>query len=165
MPTQILNGMSVSYGPTKRECAVSSLKTAGAKKELRVTILGTDLTTSTTGFNGGVAITAGIRSSDATLPAHSRITSAVLKVKEAFTSGGAATLTIGTCDMAGVVSDADGIDAAIALTSIDAEGDVIVCDGALIGAGVGDVDENAITVAAGTAVYTAGEAELVIEYV
>ena len=164
MPTQILNGMSVSYGPTKRECAVSGLKTAGGEKELRVTILATDLTLSTTGFNGGVAIASGIRSSDATLPANAAITKAVLKVKEAFTSAGAATLTIGTTDMAGVVSDADGIDATIALADIDAVGEVVVCNGALIGV-TGDAAENAITVAAGTAVYTAGVAELVVSYV
>ena len=164
MPTQILNGMTVSYGATKRECSVSALKTAGASKELRVTILATDLTLNTAGFNGGVAITAGIKSSDATLPAHAVITSAVLKVKEAFTSAGAATLTIGTCDMSGVVSDADGVDAAIALADLNAVGEVTICNGALINAD-GDVAENAITVAAGTAVYTAGVAELVISYV
>lgn len=102
---------------------------------------------------------------DAFLPAGSYITEAYLIVDDAFDSGGSATLTIGAYEQDGSTIDADGIDAAIALTAIDADGDVVVNDGALVG-GVVTVGANDayIELNYGTAAFTAGSGKVVISY-
>ena len=108
----------------------------------------------------------------ATIPRGSYIKKATLQVKTAFTSAGAATLDIGTYAANGDGSssgddDADGIDADIALTVIDAIGDVVVCNGASV-AGVvpvGIVANTDVAVVFGfeAAVFTAGAATLTLE--
>ena len=99
------------------------------------------------------------------LPKGSYIKSATLYVTEAFT-GSSSTLELGTFGTT-VVDDADGIDATIALTAIDAIGDVVLCDGVLVGAllPVGRTAKEDCTVTAswGTALFTAGKATLVVE--
>jgi len=122
---------------------------------LVVDITGTDLGTSADAPEAN----------DAFIPAGSYIKNAYLVVDEAFTSGGAATLTIGTQTADGTNIDADGIDATVALTVIDASGDVVVADGAQVG-GVVTVGANNAYVKAiyGTAAYTAGTAKLYVEY-
>lgn len=97
------------------------------------------------------------------IPAGAVINDAVLQVLEAFDAAGAATLTIGLKNSAGTAIDADGIDAAIALTAIDAVGDTVQCDGALVGTDIGTAD-GYIAVDVGTGPYTAGQAVLTIEY-
>ena len=126
----------------KRGTAVSP------KKALVMTITGTDLASSA----------ATPQDHDAFIPAGSFITSA-------FTSGGAATLTIGAYTQAGAAVDADGIDATVALAALAANKGV-ACDGALVGgtATVGAADVY-IEANYGTAAFTAGEAKLVIEYI
>ena len=100
------------------------------------------------------------------IPAGSVIVGATLVMTAAATSGGSATLTIGTYNAAGTAIDADGIDAAVALTAIDADGDVVRCDGAQAAGVLGYVSENAyIGAIYGTAAYTAGAAKLVVEYI
>lgn len=101
----------------------------------------------------------------ASLPANAWIKSATLIVKSAFTSGGAATMTIGTYLKSGVAIDADGIDAAIAIAAIDTVGETVLCDGAQVAgtATIGTADAY-FAIIAGTAVYTAGSARLAIEY-
>jgi hypothetical protein len=99
------------------------------------------------------------------IPAGAVITGATLVVTDAATSGGSATLTIGTYNEAGAAIDADGIDAGIALTAIDADNDVVRCDGAQVAGVGGKLAANAYVKAVyGTAAFTAGTAELVIEY-
>ncbi len=100
------------------------------------------------------------------IPANAIIVNADLVVTTAFTSGGAATLTIGTYNAAGTAVDADGIDATIAITAIDADGDVVQCDGAQV-SGLVTVGGAAVYVGAiyGTAAFTAGAAKLIIEYI
>jgi hypothetical protein len=100
----------------------------------------------------------------------STIKKATLMVSEAFTSGGAATLDLGLWGVsAGVVDDADGIDVDIALTAIDAIGDVVICDGAVvngvIAVGATANSNCAITASYETAVFTAGKATLIVEYI
>ena len=99
------------------------------------------------------------------IPANSLIHRATLRVTEAFVSGGATTLDIGFVNAAGTVIDQDGVDAAIAKTAIDAVGEVVQCDGVLVGgvATVGTADAY-ISCSVGTGPYTAGMAELTIEY-
>lgn len=103
---------------------------------------------------------------DAFIPAGSYITKAYFIVTTGFTSTGAATLTIGTQTKAGADIDADGIDATIALTSLNTAGKVIACDGAQVGAAitVGAADAY-ISVISATEVYTAGAGTLVVEYI
>ena len=99
------------------------------------------------------------------IPANSLILSATLVMTTAATSGGAATLTIGTYNAAGTAIDADGIDATVALTAIDAIGETVRCDGAhLTTAGLVTVDAY-IGLIYATAAYTAGAGKLYIEYV
>jgi hypothetical protein len=125
------------------------------KKALVMTITGTDLSSS--------ADTP--QDHDAFIPAGSYITGAHLIVTTAFTSGGSATLTIGTYQQDGTTVDADGIDATIALAALAANKGV-ACDGAAVG-GTATVGANDVYIEAnyGTAAFTAGEAKLVIEYI
>jgi hypothetical protein len=103
---------------------------------------------------------------DPVIPANSYITGAHLLVTTAFTSGGAATLTIGAYDSAGSAIDADGIDAAVALTAINATTKAVACDGALVGGAVMTGASDAyIKPNYGTAAFTAGAAKLVITYI
>ena len=125
------------------------------KKALVMTITGTDL--------GSSADTP--QDHDAFIPAGSYITGAHLIVTTAFTSGGSATLTIGTYQQDGTTVDADGIDATIALAALAANKGV-ACDGAAVG-GTATVGANDVYIEAnyGTAAFTAGEAKLVVEYI
>ena len=102
---------------------------------------------------------------DAFIPAGAYITKATLIVTTAFT-GSSAALNIGLQTLAGSAIDADGIDVAIAVTAIDAIGDVVACNGALV-AGVLTVGSaNAyVSFDYDTAAFTAGAGKLVIEYI
>jgi hypothetical protein len=103
---------------------------------------------------------------DPFIPANSYITGAHLMVTTAFTSGGSATLGIGAYNSAGSAIDADGIDATIALSAINATTKAVACDGALVGGAVmtGAADAY-IKANYGTAAFTAGAAKLVITYI
>ncbi len=97
------------------------------------------------------------------LPANCFIESVSLRVITAFAGG--TSYLIGLAETDGTTIDADGISgAALALTEMDAIGDNVECDGALvnllvgIGADLGQVE----VVATGT--YTAGKAVLEIRY-
>jgi hypothetical protein len=81
-------------------------------------------------------------------------------------AGATAALNIGLQTAAGVAIDADGIDVAIAVTAIDAIGDVVACNGAAVG-GIVTVGTAPAYVSLDydTAAFTAGTAKLVIEYI
>lgn len=99
------------------------------------------------------------------IPAGSVILSATLVMTTGATSGGSATLTLGTYNSAGTAIDADGIDATIALTAIDGDGETVRCDGAHLTTG-GYISANAyIGAIYGTAAFTAGAGKLFIEYI
>ncbi len=100
------------------------------------------------------------------IPAGAIIVNADLVVTAAFTSGGSAALNIGTYLASGTAVAATGIDSAIALTAIDAIGDVVQCDGAQVSALV-TVGTAPVYVGweADTALFTAGAAKLIIEYI
>ncbi len=97
----------------------------------------------------------------AEIPANSLILSAKLVVKTLFASGGAPTLDIGTYDSAGAPVDANGLFAATALGALTLNA---VIDGA--GAQVGAVVTQAVRIGASrnVAAYTAGQAQVVVEY-
>lgn len=99
------------------------------------------------------------------IPAGSVITNADLYILDAFESGGATTLSIGLKRLDGTDIDADGIDATIAKTAMDADRDVVQCDGALVN-GVVDIGayDGYISTVVATGPYTAGEGVLTIRY-
>lgn len=149
------DGLEILTAGEQGTAAKRGTSLSSQKKSLVMTITGTEVPSSV----------ATPQDHDAFIPAGSYITSASLIVTTAFTSGGSATLTIGTYTQAGAAVDADGIDAAIALAAIGAD-KAVACDGAAVGGtatvGGADVYVEAIY---GTAAFTAGEAKLVIEYI
>ena len=149
------DGLEVLTAGEQGTAAKRGTSLSSQKKSLVMPITGTEVPSSV----------ATPQDHDAFIPAGSYITSASLIVTTAFTSGGSATLTIGTYTQAGAAVDADGIDAAIALAAIGAD-KAVACDGAAVGGtatvGGADVYGEAIY---GTAAFTAGEAKLVIEYI
>jgi hypothetical protein len=109
---------------------------------------------------------------DARIRRGSIIKSAHIQTLVAATSGGAATLDIGTWALAAteVVDDADGLVADVTIAEMTTIGEVHVLDGALINASgvtavgaVGDAD-CVIAPSYETAVFTAGSVELVVTY-
>lgn len=149
------DGLEVLTAGEQGTAAKRGTSLSSQKKSLVMNITGTEVPSSV----------ATPQDHDAFIPAGSYITSASLIVTTAFTSGGSATLTIGTYTQAGAAVDADGIDAAVALAAIGAD-KAVACDGAAVGGtatvGGADVYVEAIY---GTAAFTAGEAKLVIEYI
>ena len=99
------------------------------------------------------------------LPANSVIMAATLVMSVAATSGGAATLDIGTYNAAGTAIAATGIDAAIALAAIDGIGETVRCDGTLTTTGSPATVDTYIGLKWNTAAYTAGAGKLYIEYI
>jgi hypothetical protein len=96
------------------------------------------------------------------IPAASFIVSATLRVHTAFAGG--TSYNIGLYESDGTVIDADGIDAAVATAAINAAGETVLCDGALVQglAGIGTAAGQVVIAATGT--FTAGEATLDIVY-
>lgn len=99
------------------------------------------------------------------IPAGSHIVSANTYIKTAFAGG--TTYDMGLYQRDGTVIDADGIDAAVALAAMDADGDMVVNDGAMVAptAGANTTTVDAYFVVAATGTYTAGKARTVIRYV
>lgn len=105
------------------------------------------------------------------IPSGAIITKATLMVTTAFV-GASATLNIGLYyNNSGALGtiDADGIDATIAVTAIDADGDLIACDGAYVSNGSNTTAKQLANAAyiicdSDTADFTAGAAELLVEY-
>lgn len=92
------------------------------------------------------------------VPANSRIKEATFTVITAFAGGTSYNFGLNQPD--GTVIDADGIDAAVATAAIDAVGETVACDGALVAntAGIGANDGQLVVAATGT--YTAGKGRL-----
>ena len=111
-----------------------------------------------------IGATAEIGAGDAFIPANSYIKSAIFVVDSAFTSDGAATLDIGTYTKAGVDVQTTGIDAAIALTAIDAAGDVVVNDGSQVAPDNVTAFDMYLGMKYNAAAFTGGAGKLVVEY-
>ena len=95
------------------------------------------------------------------IPAGSLIVGAELKITEAWVNG--TNVTVGLDTKAGVPIDADGlIDATDGATANLTLQNVVVGTGALIGATSGQ--DPAVVVVAATGAYTAGKAELLVQY-
>lgn len=96
------------------------------------------------------------------IPAGSIITDAYLHVTTAFTSGGLATLDLGTKAAAGTIIDDDGIDVAIAVAALTLNS-VTVGDGALVNAYVSA--DSWLYASYDTAAFTAGAGKLYVKYI
>lgn len=112
--------------------------------------------------------TAAVGPNDAFIPAGSVITRAALYVTTAFV-GATAVLDVGLKVAAGTNTDDDGI-LSTGIATIDAVGDVVIGDGALVLQETGDLTavrftaDQYVMTTYDTAAFTAGEATLVIEY-
>tara|TARA_R110000803_G_scaffold38016_2_gene82052 strand:- start:915 stop:1430 length:516 start_codon:yes stop_codon:yes gene_type:complete len=159
------DGLNVRFGLEKGSVAKEGvISTLGDESVLQVKIVGTDL---------GSADAPIATHPLAGIPTGAHLISATLYVTEAFTSGGSGTLTLGLWNDDGdgtfSVIDADGIDATIAKTALDAIGDHVACDGALVGTGTAAIAGTGgrpvfVSGLYATAAFTAGEADLVIKY-
>lgn len=154
------DGLKVKFGLDEAKKAKEGMipSANGTDKTIEADIVGVDLTSSSAVLNGG-----GVPS--VILPAGALIRRATLIPSVAFTSGGSATLNIGLNKVSDDTAlDADGIDATIALTAIDAVGEQVACDGALVG-GVALTADAYLVADYDTAAFTAGRAKLIIELV
>lgn len=104
----------------------------------------------------------GLDEANLSIPANAYIDTATLRVITAFAGG--TSYDIGLTEPDGTTIDDDGIDVAIALTAMDAVGETVLMDGALVQnlAGIGSAKGQVDIVATGT--YTAGKAEITIVY-
>lgn len=151
------DGLKILYGTEAGEVnRAGFVEVDGARNVLKVIIDTSDMSGTT-----GQTVT---NVPNTLIPSGALVTKATLTVLTAFTSGGSATLDIGLIGADGSTAvDLDGIDAAIALTALNAVGKQVTCDGALIN-GVALTADGQPYVKAGTAAFTAGKAELLIEY-
>jgi len=153
------DGLEVRFG-SEKSAKILGGETGlqGDSREVRLNILGVSVPATDAPADKKIAI-----------PSGAYIESCTLVVKTAFTSAGSATLDIGlmTDDNDGTYStkDDDGIDAAIAKGTLVADAS-IACNGALVGTTVTDANTlpMPISYGYGTAVFTAGEADLIIKY-
>lgn len=152
------DGLRFRYGlDTQKGAQVGAPCTYGALKQV-VGILEVARMDTTGGLIGGEPNTA--------IPAGSYITRAFLIITEAFT-GASGTLDIGLANADATYTnlDEDGIDSAVAVASL-AQGSIIACDGALVGAGT-DRDTGALGYLSydiDTTDFTAGKAIVIVEY-
>ena len=154
------DGLVVGFGTHSEDNDVVAVTGDGAVKTYKLEFNGVDLVDT-------IAV-ANLKPQSALIPRGASIQSATLTVVTAFTSAGSATLDLGLFGTT-VVDDADGIDVDIALTAIDAIGDVVICNGAVVG-GVVAVGATAnedchLTASYETAVFTAGSAILTVEVI
>lgn len=156
------DGQTVRYGTDQAKvAAVGEPKAYGPVKTIVAVLNATDLV-----LAGGVLGGTGM-ANDA-IPLGSVILRANLIVTTAFTSAGAPTLDIGLANADGTYTNLSetGIFSAVALATL-ALGSVIAGTGALVGAGTSrqTLANGYLSYDVDTALYTAGKALLVIEYV
>jgi hypothetical protein len=154
------DGLDVYFGrrPTENNIA-SRNPEANGRKVITVYVRGEDVPAS---VSDAATLAADERS--VFIPAGAVIEQATFIVSETF-AGASSTLDIGLTSLAGVVSDMNGIDAAIALTALDA-GDLVKCDGALVfpTASAPLAAAQRVVFGYGTAAMTAGSGKLGLTY-
>ena len=152
------DGLEVRFGLDRTTENVTGNLAVSPFKTITHKIVGADLPDTD---NGAVDADA------AFIPAGSVITRAFVYVTTAF-AGATATLDLGLKLAAGTAISADGIDADIAVTALDAIGDTILCNGAYIAdgdlTGVRLTADAYISASYETAAFTAGQATLFVEY-
>lgn len=158
------DGLVVGYGTHTKDNDVAAVTSErGSVKTLVMEINGTSVPTSWAAAN--------VSPQAVVIPRGSIITKSTFQVVVPFTSGGAATLSIGTYGgTAYTTTDvAAGIDSAIALTAIDAIGETVQNDGTLvagtIAVGATADTECVVGYTYGTAAFTAGKGVLTVQYI
>lgn len=151
------DGLRVRFGTDEATSAlVGSPAQSGSYKEVIADFTYADLPAfGTETFLGGVPRVA--------LPAGVLLREVLLIPTAAWASSGSATLTLGLSKQDGTTIDADGIDATIAKTAIDAIGETVTCDGALINTVL--AYDSYLSVTVGTADFNAGAMKMVIKYI
>jgi hypothetical protein len=152
------DGLNVMFGTEQgSEQMIGSPAQSGAYKVLVIDIDATKLNAHTVADDFFEEVPATF------IPSGALIKSASLDVSTAFDSGGSATLDLGFLQADGTALDVDGIDATIAETAIDAVGDSIACDGALVGGAALTADAYP-SYGVNTATFTVGKGKLAITY-
>lgn len=158
------DGLVVGFGTHTTDNRVPAVTAVeGDVKVMTLTVKGTEVEASAS------LTAASLFPQSVSIPYGSVIKRATFQTVVAFT-GSSSTLNIGTYKAGDIttVDDADGIDATIALTAMDAIGEIVNCDGALVAgtvpAGATSNSDVQIVVGYGTAAFTAGEGILTVEY-
>ncbi len=158
------DGLAVGFGTHTKDNDVSAVTSErGSVKTVVMEINGTSVPSTWAAAN--------VQPQGVLIPRGSIIVDATFQVVTAFTSGGAATLNIGTYGGAAFTTadDIDGIDAAVAVAAIDAIGETVQCDGALVNTtvAVGATADTDVVLGYnyGTAAYTAGKGILTVMYI
>lgn len=158
------DGLVVGYGTHSKDNDVAAVTSErGSVKTLVMEINGTSVPSAWAAAN--------VQPQGVIIPRGSLIKRSTFQTVVAFTSGGAATLSIGTYGgTAFTTTDVTtGIDATVALTAIDAIGETVVNDGTLVGGTipVGATADTDVVVGYnyGTAAFTAGKGILTVEYI
>lgn len=154
------DGLDVYFGPRPTENHIATANPpANGRKVITVYVRGEDIPASVAD-----AATLAADQRSVIIPAGAVLEQATFIVSETFT-GSSSTLDIGLTSLAGVVSDMNGIDAAVALSALDAS-DLVKCDGALVfpTASAPLAAAQRIVFGYGTAAFTAGSGRLVLTY-
>lgn len=165
------DGLVVGFGTHSADNGVSAVVGgSGAGKVLQV-----KLEDATALEAVGSLTAASFKPQDVIIPRGSRILEASFTVTTAFTTGASGALNIGTnlgnADNSGnyTADDENGIDAAIAVTALDAVGATVACDGALVGGvttcGAASTSDVRICFGYTTGVFTAGAGVLTVRYI
>jgi len=158
------DGLVVGFGTHSEDNNVPAVTGTGSVKTLVVA-----LPDATALEAVGSVTTASIPPQSVLIPRGSRILEASFQVTTAFTTSASGALDIGTHSAAAVDDDPNGIDAAIAVTALDAVGAVVACNGALVAGvtscGAASTSDVVVTFAYSTGVFTAGAGVLTVRYV
>lgn len=167
--THTFDGLVVGYGTHSADNEVMRLVEGGTLRKYIIEL------PDATALEDTDAITvASLPPQSVTIPRGSYIRKATFQVKTIFTTSNSATLDIGTYEAGGDGSstgddDANGIDADIGITELDAVGDIVVCNGASVDGvvPVGIVSNSDVVVVFGfeAGVYTAGAGVLTLEVI
>jgi len=150
------DGLVQYFGPRYTENSIAMSKPpANGERVVEIYVRGEDIPASVAD-----AATLAADKRSVIIPAGAYIVSSTLLVDELF-AGASSTLDIGLTSVADVVSDMNGLDAAIALATLVAGADV-AGDGALVGTKLAAASR--IVFGYGTAAFTAGSARLVVKY-
>ena len=160
------DGLTVWYGEEQAQRTVKSaahVVSFGAYHQMTIDFTYDSLPAETSDLDND-GTNDGWNDGDPYIPAKSYILRATLVADEDWATGDSAALTIGTYEQDGTTIDADGIDASIAAAALDL-GDVVACDGALVGGTVWThATADSYIKATNTNNFTTGSARLVIEY-
>jgi hypothetical protein len=145
------DGLRVNFGLDEaKKARAGSPMPAGAFKTYEFDIVGTELGSASAFINGSYTVI---------IPAGAIVQNATLITEVIFT-GSSSTLNLGLAKINGDTYDADGIDATIALTAIDAVGETVACDGALVGVAL--AHDSVLVADYDTAAFTAGRGKLIV---